>query len=543
MTRSTRSAAPKKTRRAKVAPVQPSARPDGGPMLAPDAPKNAPTTMRSPESVVQPSAPVSGVYKVGGRDASPYQGAIFADVASGTGHTVVRARAGTGKTSTIVAALSYVPKGLTVLFCAFNKSIATELQSRAPAGVEVSTLHSLGFACIRNAFRGVRVDNRKLDNIVQARLGSARETIEIRNLVSKAVAFAKGNLCSDPRDLATMIDGMVASGQAEWPNDKALTMDRVVADICWILGQCKAQTSVIDFDDMVWFPIVHDLSVWQRDRVFVDETQDLNKCQIALALKACKPTGRICAVGDDRQAIYAFRGADARALDNVVDALVAKVLPLSITYRCASKIVDLAKQIVPDYEAAPGAPEGEIVTMSVETLKAQAKPGDFVISRANAPLVGLCLAFLRAGTPARVQGRDIGANLIALVRKSGASSIGDLTAWIDQWAADEVQRLTRRIPPPEAAIEAVYDKAECIQALCEGAPSVDALLAKIEVMFADSDDARMVVLGTTHKLKGLERERAFVLSWTYKAGRSVEEANLWYVAVTRAKSYLGIVTK
>lgn len=53
----------------------------------------------------------------------------------------------------------------------------------------------------------------------------------------------------------------------------------------------------------------------------------------------------------------------------------------------------------------------------------------------------------------------------------------------------------------------------------------------------------MIVLGTTHKLKGLERNRAFALGWTYRAGRNVEEANLWYVAVTRAKTFLGIVAK
>lgn len=177
-------------------------------MLAPEAPKSAPITARSPQSAVQPIAPVSGSYKVGGRDASPYQAAIFANIESGTGHTVVRARAGTGKTSTIVAALSYVPKGLSVLFCAFNNSICNELAARAPTGVDVKTTHKLGFAAVRNAFRGVRLDNRKLDNIVAARLGTARETIEVRNLVSKAVAFAKGNLCEEPRDLAAMIDGM-----------------------------------------------------------------------------------------------------------------------------------------------------------------------------------------------------------------------------------------------------------------------------------------------------------------------------------------------
>src|SRR6185369_647491 len=77
------------------------------------------------------------------RNWSDYQKAIFKDIATGNSHTVVIARAGSGKTSTIVEGFRYLPKGKKTLMVAFNKSIAEELKQRAPSYVDVMTLHSL----------------------------------------------------------------------------------------------------------------------------------------------------------------------------------------------------------------------------------------------------------------------------------------------------------------------------------------------------------------------------------------------------------------
>ncbi len=248
-------------------------------------------------------------------------------------------------------------------------------------------------------------------------------------------------------------------------------------------------------------------------------------------------------MGDDRQAIYAFRGADAKAIDNVVASLSAKVLPLSVTYRCATAIVDVAKTIVQDYEAAPNAAAGEVLNVTREQIKTLAKPGDFVISRKNAPLMGLCLAFLAAGVPATIAGRDIGANLLSLIDKSRASALPALAAWLDSWKETELNRLAKRKSPNPAAIDAVSDRVECINALCEGATSVAEVRAKIGSLFSDKDDATRIVLTTVHKSKGLERDRAFVLADTFQVQRDIEEANLWYVAVTRARKSLFIASK
>ncbi len=491
---------------------------------------------RKPKTVpaVAPYAPVAASRDSAARDWSHYQSAIFADVATGTGHTVVIARAGSGKTSTIVEAFHHVPGGLSILMCAFNKNIATELATRAPGGVEVSTLHSLGFkAC---GAKGIRqVDNRKLDRHVLAVAGGAgsdEDWRELAHVVAKLTSLAKSTLSDDSDAIDDLLDvhgiDTDATGQ---------TRETIVDLTIKVLAACKADLSCVDFDDMIWFPNVLGFAPRKFDRVFIDETQDLNAGQIALALAACRPGGRILAVGDDRQAIYGFRGADSQAIANVVESLSAKVLPLSVTYRCARAIVAVAQEIVPDLEAAPNAAEGTVERCERKDLTALAAKGDFILSRTNAPLIGLALRMLAAGTPCQIQGRDIGANLSATIKNMKARDASDLGEKIVAWGDKETARLAKA----NRDTDAVADRVECILTLSEGASTVADVTAKIERLFADSDSRAVVTLSTTHKAKGLERDRAFLLTETYKPSKGIEEANLWYVAVTRAKRDLRLV--
>ena len=105
--------------------------------------------------------------------------------------------------------------------------------------------------------------------------------------------------------------------------------------------------------------------------------------------------------------------------------------------------------------------------------------------------------------------------------------------WIDAWEKAECERLAARKRDTQPAM----DKADCIEALTEGATSVAEVKARIEALFSDKDDSKRIVCTTTHKAKGLERERCWILADTYST-TSTEEDNLWYVAITRAKSEL-----
>lgn len=462
------------------------------------------------------------------RNWSIFQRAIFADVAEGTGHVLVRARAGTGKTTTIVEALRHLPAGKSALLVAFNKRIAQELEGRAPKGVQVRTLHSFGFAALRSAFR-TRLDDGKTDRIARELFGENHLRGGVLGNLAKLVSRAKATLANNEDDLDVLIDDL----GIDVPEDKRADF---IADAADILAASFKDTATCDFDDMIWLAVRHRVRLPLFDYVFVDETQDLNAAQIELALRAVKPTGRVVAVGDDRQAIYGFRGADAYAVNRIVERLSARVLPLSITYRCGKSIVALAQTIVPDYEAAPSAPEGTIRYVGYAQLSAEAAPGDFVISRKNAPLIGLCLGFLAAGKPATIAGRDIGAGLLSLIDRSKTSDIVGLLAFVDRWRHDECLRLMAR----GRDTQAVEDRADCIAALTEGAADVAEVRARVAALFTDKDDSQRIVCTTTHKAKGLERDRCWILADTFSS-EDVEEDNLWYVAITRAKTELCLI--
>jgi ATP-dependent exoDNAse (exonuclease V) beta subunit len=84
-----------------------------------------------------------------------------------------------------------------------------------------------------------------------------------------------------------------------------------------------------------------------------------------LIKKSLRASGRLIAVGDKKQAIYGFRAADVKSLDLIRSDFDCVELPLSISYRCPTKVIELAKEFSPDIEASSTAAEGMIVTTNL----------------------------------------------------------------------------------------------------------------------------------------------------------------------------------
>ncbi len=148
------------------------------------------------------------------------------------------------------------------------------------------------------------------------------------------------------------------------------------------------------------------------------------------------------------------------------------------------------------------------------------------------------MRLLKARIPANIQGRDVGKNLASLVKKSKATSVDSFMGWLTEYQALEQERLIKAKRDPEQ----VNDKVECLINLCEGARDMKEVLSNINDLFSDKDDSKRVILSSTHKAKGLERDRVFMLSKTYRPGKGIEEDNLTYVAYTRAKRELYLAT-
>lgn len=96
----------------------------------------------------------------GGRKWSTYQRAVFEHIRAATNHLVIRAVAGSGKTTVIMHALTLIPRDKRVLVVAFNKTIQKELAAKIPpelTNVTVTTLAAHGYSVLRHYWRGVEL--------------------------------------------------------------------------------------------------------------------------------------------------------------------------------------------------------------------------------------------------------------------------------------------------------------------------------------------------------------------------------------------------
>jgi superfamily I DNA/RNA helicase len=478
---------------------------------------------------------------------SEEQKAIFAACSSGNGHLVVSAYAGTGKTTTIIEATKYLSGD--ILLCAFNKRIAEELQRRLDAQpgpkVHAKTLHSLGFSFLQRAGGRQNVDADRLDKLIRKVYQQNQKNIsyDARLAARKLITLVKETIGG--KYTKTDIEAVdVGFGCSDLLNDREREVLMELSPE--ILLECARLDGSCDFSDMLWLPLVHNMVTPSYDVVIVDEAQDMNQAQLLLARAACRKGGRIIVVGDARQAIYGFRGASSDSLSRLQKELNAKVLKLTTTYRCGKEIVKQANVFVPDFQAHPQNPSGHTRILGTDKLPLDARPGDFILSRANAPLMGICLSLVRQGKRAKVEGKEIGKGLLGILNKLGARHVTEVATLVNDWAG----RLSQRLDPEKdsARLEQINDQADVLAVLAEEATDLDHMKRLIDDLFADTGGAHdTVVCSTVHKAKGLEAKRVYLLEETFRArkGNTLkgEEANIRYVALTRAIDELVFVVK
>lgn len=474
---------------------------------------------------------------------SDEQNAIFKWFKHGTGSLVVQARAGTGKTTTIKQAFTYAPEA-SMLYAVFNKKNQIEASAKiTDSRVAIKTLHSLGFSYVLSMWPGSQPNQL----VERSRVCAERDyPNEVVTQVCKLIGFAKNTLVAPT--LEALVDIALereidAGEEFELEENGGFTVERLatLALAAIELSKVRDSQKQISFDDMVWLPVAMGWVKARYDLVVVDECQDMSAPQLLMAQGACKKSGRICIVGDDKQAIYGFRGADSAGMARMTTKLGAQSLGLTTTYRCPKAVVALAAVLVPDYKAAASAPEGIVDDVGAAELLSCVSIGDAILSRTNAPLLPLCLQLLRSGVAARIEGRDVGAMLRAIVKKFNAKSVPDFLRKVEAWRNKRVVRLVAA--GHSARVSAIDDQAETLVAVAEGCASVREIDTRLISLFADTEPGGKpcVVLSTVHKAKGLEWSRVFILGKTFRS-KAGEEANVYYVALTRTQKHLSFVS-
>ena len=490
-------------------------------------------------------------------------------------HIIIDAAPGSGKTSTMIAGLNILSGGKpewegtieqkaiwhamrghysSIGFQAFNKSIATEIQERVPSNVKASTFHAFGFNVLRENGYKLKPNGNNVQYIVKDIQGYGKKdrqkTNDYRNgiVVSKVVSLLKNHLMeATPANVNLMIDNFNINVPKGVLIEDVITLSNKAIQRCLEIEPNKS--SYIDFDDMLWLPLMLDLdfSPVKFDLLIADEIQDANKIQHELTLRS---GSRLICVGDRRQSIYQFRGADSQSMDTLKKALAETergVIELSLqtTFRLPLSGVENVKSYAPDLCASDSAIEGEIKNSTVGTMKPQ--PGDLVLSRINVNIFSKAFSLLREKIPVRIQGRDFGKQVKNLLETICDKAVGlaEIQQRLSEYEKQERMRLMQRTFP-ERAINELEEKMNCLYSLIGGCKDLAEMYQTLDELFnEDMSRNKVVLLSTIHRAKGMEADVVWFLEPQLIPHKLAEteseikqEMNLKFVAETRHKHTL-----
>ena len=492
---------------------------------------------------------------------SEYQEKLFDWVEHGVGNALIKARSGSGKTTTAVSSMKLIPKTEKCLFIAFNKAIAEELNNRLKSrqNCTARTTHSLGYLMIkRNLGSNIELDEYKYRNYVKSNIADLTTTNgeitkryqveEYIDNITKLIDYARFNLAQSEKEINKI---------AQKYSIPVSFDECIVAQKCLEWG--KTNTDTIDYTDMIWLPVELSLKATglTYDWVFFDEVQDASLCSTQLFLKCIKRGGRFVCIGDDFQSINQFCGSSEDAFDFIMNYPNTTLFELPMSYRCAKNIVKFANNLVPDIISRENAPDGIIKdNCHIRDIK----EGDMVLCRSKAPLVNLYVKLLRKNINCYIKGQDIGTNLINELEKIDKEELNvDLTndgvfvRLYDKLFMERNKLMeTRGLDYDDATLSSIimdkYDTINILTILAEKFTTKKELINHIREIF--KEDSQGVCLSTVHKAKGLEAENVYILCHSCMPSKLAvhewekkQEYNIMYVAYTRAKNLLGFISE
>lgn len=467
------------------------------------------------------------------------QAAIIEAAATTSDNLLINALAGAAKTSTLVmVANDRRLANTSILALAFNKRIADELKGRLPPNCVPMTLNSLGHRVwSAHIARRCRPDTRKNYNILKSIIDAQpkdRKEYYFENFAEllKLMAFAKSagfvpESCGRPAPLALWeTDDEFFSHLAEEPTP--LDCDILVEALNESITLSFA--GEIDFDDQIYMPTVYGAKFPTYPLTMIDEAQDLSNLNHHM-LAAIVGDRRLCAVGDNCQAIYGFRGAHEDSMELLRRRFSMHTLDLSISFRCPKAVVKTAQWRAPHMRFPDWAKEGKVTHLSswsVDNLPTAAA----ILCRNNAPLYRMAIRLLLNGRFAKLVGNDIGKQLIKVMKKMGPGTAtpSEVAEAINTY---EEKRLLRT---REGARDGVRDFCQCLRIFMSHGDTLSDMVAYGEHLINMEGPLQLM---TIHKSKGLEFNDVFILDQQLiNFDRGGQEKNILYVAQTRSMDNL-----
>ncbi len=477
---------------------------------------------------------------------SKYQSEIFDVYEKTRNNIVIEAVPGSGKTTTLLELLKRTPFFKRTIFLAFNKSIADELRIKVSEGTKVSTIHSLGMGILMskltckvkvNAIKNWILGQKCLN---MSKFRNEKEKSNYLFAISWLVDLYRMNCgkgIEDMQELAVTYNIPTLNGEIK---DAFKLLDYLK----WYNAQ-EYEYLMIDFVDMLDLTVqlVPEEEFPKYDVVMVDELQDLNPLQRKIIERIIKPRrGRFVGCGDKKQAIYSFMGSNLESFKSFQDRPNTVTLPLSVCYRCGTKIIDEANKIFDIIEPFEENEDGIVRTGDIDEMEGN----DFILCRNNVPLIEAYIYFLKKGVKSTIMGKDYSKGLLSIIQKVRYDP-NPIPAMRELLNNKMIQLKEKGVPNPKnnAGYLDLMERTQIIKILYDNFDEDFSIVSNsIETMF-DDNKKEGITLSTIHKAKGLESDRVgFLLpqlipSMYAKSQMELyQEKCLYYVAVTRAKKEL-----
>ena len=282
------------------------------------------------------------------------------------GPSLVIAGAGSGKTRVLTYKIAYLlsqgMKPWSIMALTFTNKAAREMKERIGKLVGndlaqhlyMGTFHSIFSRILRAEAEHIgfnnnftiydESDSRSLIKAIVKEMGLDDKKYKPAAVHAK-ISMAKNNLMSA---------AAYESDAAIFEQNKRAQMPEVGKIFVAYVQRCK-QANAMDFDDLLTLTyqlfrehedIRHEYAA-RFDYVLVDEYQDTNHVQMSIVMQLCQEKQRVCAVGDDSQSIYSFRGAN---IDNILNYQRqfqgTRLFKLEQNYRSTQTIVEAANSLI-----------------------------------------------------------------------------------------------------------------------------------------------------------------------------------------------------
>jgi DNA helicase II / ATP-dependent DNA helicase PcrA len=359
------------------------------------------------------------------------------------GPILVLAGAGSGKTRVLTTRIAHlidrhgVPPDH-IFAVTFTNKAAGEMKHRIgrlldrdPSGLWIGTFHSLSARLLRREAPLLGFSRQFTIYDEDDRLSLIRRLMDQRGHSTKVFPPRAVQALISSAKNRMMPPSELAAGVSQFDR-----LAQVSADVYAAMGPALKAANAMDFDDLLLHPLTlfrehpDRLQFYQAKFTFVlvDEFQDTNRAQYQL-IRLLGAHGNVCAVGDDDQSIYGWRGADVRNMQEFLkDFPGAKLVRLEENYRSTQVVLDAANGVIAENTGRIGKTlttrrrGGEPVTLLaaaderdeaewvVRELQSRSAAGDWsyggmaVLYRTNSQSRALEEAFRRAGVPYRLVG-------------------------------------------------------------------------------------------------------------------------------------------